>query len=124
MKNTSNDAAAPSLDDASLLARTVVAADVTTSMSRNVEGVIAVVYQRMPPDLRAETICSSRSVPSSYILVLLPKRIAVCNFQGCYMLLTHKKNCNFAKRWHEFYRRLRVCGAYLFKYHYLSQCFC
>ena len=47
MKNTSNDAAAPSLDDASLLARTAVAADVTTSMSRNVEGVIAVVHEVM-----------------------------------------------------------------------------
>ena len=45
LKNTSNDDAF-SLD-ASLLARTAVAADVTTSMSRNVEGVIAVVHEVM-----------------------------------------------------------------------------
>ena len=61
MKNTSNDAAAPSLDDASLLARTVVAADVTTSMSRNVEGVIAVVYQRMLRQVPCPVAARSKS---------------------------------------------------------------
>ena len=102
LNNTSNDAAAPSLDD-SLLARTVVAADVTTSRSRSVEVAVAIVCQGMLslvlcPKLlvqSAEMKCAVHSLASIYKLVMHLKRILtsmVCNFQGWDMLL----NCWFS----------------------------
>ena len=83
LNNTSNDAAAPSLDD-SLLARTVTA-DVTTSRSRSVEVAVAIVCQGMLslvlcPKLlvqSAEMKCAAHSLPSIYKLVMHLKRINV-----------------------------------------------
>ena len=84
LNNTSNDAAAPSLDD-SLLARTVAAADVTTSRSRSVEVAVAIVCQGMLslvlcPKLlvqSAEMKCEAHSLPSIYKPVMHLKRINV-----------------------------------------------